>query len=123
MSGSIKYFVYTDDRGNDWAMRKDESNTEAVNAGTQDFPNTGSGVTDELPRNIKPRYLRYVSDDRLVARNVVALTPAIFAGAAVGVPSFVDAQSGKTVVLSSQEGEKRRLPFGADTGLQDGDAT
>lgn len=123
MSGSIKYFVYTDDRGNDWAIKLDESNTEAVNGGTQDFPNTGSGVTDELPRNIKPRSLRYVSDDGTRARQVIALTPTIFAGAAVAVPNFPDAVSGVTLSLKAQKGEVRRLPFGADTGLNDGDLT
>lgn len=123
MAGSIKYFVYTDDRGNDWALKRDESNLEQLNAGTQDFPNTGSGVTDELPRNITPRYCRYVSDDGFVARNIVALTPTIFAGAAANKPTVADAVSGLTLTLKSQFGEQRRLPFGADTGLTDGDAT
>lgn len=123
MAGSIKYFVYTDDRGNDWALKRDESNLEQLNAGTQDYPNTGSTITDELPRNITPRYVRYVSDDGNVARNIIALTPTIFAGAATNKPTISDAVSGLTLSIKSQKGEQRRLPFGPDTGLQDGDAT
>lgn len=122
MAGSIKWFIYTADAGGDFAIKLDESNTETVNGAVQDFPAVPP-TTNAVPRNIRPRKLTYRSLDGLVTRTVVALTPAIFAGAAAGVPSFVDPVSGSTVVLYRLDGESRTLPFGADTGQTDGDAT
>lgn len=124
MAGSIKYFVYTDDAGEDWALRRDESNVEAVNgAASGDYPNTGSTVRYELPRNVRPRTATYVSADGTVRRKVVVLTAARYATLATDAPSFTDQVSNVTVSLKLQDGERVSLPFGADTGLNDGDAT
>ncbi len=124
MAGSLKFFVYTDSFGQDWALWRDESNTEAVNAGTQDYaPGTPASVRYVLPRNVKPRYLRYVSTDGLVTRKVVALTEAILSGAPASVPTFVDSVSGKTMEFKEAVGERIVVPYAGDTGLTDGDAT
>lgn len=122
MSGSIKFFVYTTDGGLDAAIKRDESNTEAVNGGVQDYPNSGVSI-NELPRNIKPRYARFTSADGLVSRNVVVLTPTIFAGIPANLSSFVDSVSGQTLFLKAKYGELVSVPFGIDTAQQDGDAS
>ncbi|HEY9659904.1 MAG TPA: hypothetical protein V6C65_15720 [Allocoleopsis sp.] len=122
MVGSIKFFVYTTDGGDDFAIKLDESNTEAVNGGTQDFPAVAP-TRYALPRNVKPRTLIYSNTDRTVTRRVVALTQAIYSNAVTAVPSITDASSGQTLSLFRQVGEEVSLPFGADTGLTDGDDT
>ena len=122
MAGSIKWFVYTDDFATDFAIKLDESNTEVVNGGVQDFPAVPP-TTNALPRNIKPRRVTYRSLDGTVSRSIVALNPAIFAGVTAGVPSYTDPVSGLTLTLYRLDGETRTLSFGADTGLTDGDAT
>lgn len=122
MVGSKKYFVYTDDFGTDFALLADESNTELLNGGTQDYPNNGQ-IVNELPRNIKPRNLIYQSNDGLVTRKVYALTTAIYTGAPTASPTL-DFGTGVGVLgLKAINPEKRRQPYGFDTGLQDGDAT
>jgi hypothetical protein len=123
MAGSLKFFVYTSDAGPQYALKRDESNVEAVNGAVGDYPDSGSTVDLELPRNIKPRYATYVSTDGTVRRNIVVLTPALYAGLAGTTPTIVDDTSGLTLTLKTQVGEQRTLPFGADTGLIDGDAT
>lgn len=122
MAGSIKYFVYTSDSADDWALKRDESNVEAVNGAVQDFPAVPP-TQFELPRNITPRYATYVSQDGTVRRNVVCLTPAIYNGIETGAPTIVDQTSGLTLSLKGKVGERIRLPFGVDTGLTDGDNT
>lgn len=123
MAGSIKWFVYTDDLGNDWGIKRDESNIEAVNAGTQDMPDS-NGVADfALPSNLKPRYARYSNVNNTISRSIVILTPTIFEGVVSGVPSIVDAVSGQTLYLRERVGERLTRLFGVDTGLNDGDAT
>ena len=119
MSGSIKWFIYTTDAGTDFAVKLDESNTEAVNAGTQDYPDA-STLINALPRNIKPRVCIFESADKKVVRRCVALTPTVFGGVAPG-SSFVT--NGVTVTLSRKVGEQLSVPRGVDTGLDDGDAT
>lgn len=123
MAGSRKWFVYTTDAGNDFAIELDESNTEAVNGATQDFPNTGSPATVALPRNIKPRYAVYQNAENTITRKCVALTATILNGLVANVPTITDQVSNQTLILRRIQGEKSRLLFGQDTGLNDGDAT
>lgn len=122
MVGSVKYFVYTDDLGDDYAIKLDESNTEVVNGATQDFPDVPP-TTNEIPRNVKPRYLVYSNPERTITRKVVALTQAIYNGAPTAVPSANFGAPAGTLTLFRLVGEERRLPFGADTGQTDGDDT
>lgn len=119
MAGSIKWFIYTTDDGDDFAVKLDESNTEQINAGTQDYV-AGAGVNYALPRNVKPRNLVYESTDGAVRRRLVALTPTIFNGVAAG-NSYTDPVSGVVVNLVQKNGERISLPRADDTGLQDGD--
>jgi hypothetical protein len=125
VAGSIKWFVYTTDAGDDYAIRLDESNTEALNGGTQDFV-TGLATKDALPRNIKPREIFYSNNARTRRIRCVALTQAIYNGAiAGGVTSIPDPIAGgaATLGLIAAKGEQIRLPVPFDTGLDDGDAS
>ena len=83
MAGSKKWFIYTTDNGVDYAILLDESNTEAVNAGTQDYVD-GLVVSAALPRNIKPREAFYSNSAKTRTIRCVALTPAIYLGLATG---------------------------------------
>lgn len=124
MAGSKKYFVYTTDAGEDFALLADESNTEAVNGGTQDYAD-GVSIIYTLPRNVRPRYLVYgnVAGTRKI--RCYALTPTIFSGAPAAVPTIDDPiTDGATLNLVAVEPERiKRLPIALDTGLDDGDAT
>lgn len=124
MAGSKKYFVYTTDAGIDFALLADESNTEAVNGGTQDYAD-GVTIPYELPRNLKPRKLIYGNAAGTRRITCYALTPAIFAGAPVAVPTIPDpitANQTLTLVDAVPE-DRKRIPIAIDTGLTDADAT
>lgn len=125
MAGSIKWFVYTTDAGDDYAIRLDESNTEAVNGGTQDFV-TGLATKDALPRNIKPRVIFYTNQARTRTIRCVALTQTIYNGAiGGGVATIPDPIAGGSVTLGliRAKGEQITLPVPLDSGLTDGDDT
>lgn len=124
MAGSIKWFVYTDDAGDDWAIKLDESNTEAVNGLTQDLID-GASVPNAVPRNIKPRFVRYTNSARTRTIKVTVLTPSIYAGIINGgVPTIADPIAGTgNLGLINTTGERRTFPIPLDTGLTDGDDT
>jgi hypothetical protein len=125
MAGSIKWFVYTTDSGVDYALRLDESNTEAVNGGTQDYV-TGLNIVPAVPRNIKPRVVFYTNAARTRTIKCVCLTQTIY-NAVVGgsVPTIADTIAGgaATLGLIRAKGEQIQLPVPLDTGLNDGDET
>jgi hypothetical protein len=120
----MKYFVYTDDRSRDYALHLDESNTEAINGSAQDFVD-GLALVDQLPRNVKPREIFYSNADGTRVIRVVALTQAIYSGViAGGVPTIADPLTpNQTLALVRANGERLRIPYARDTGLDDGDAT
>lgn len=126
MAGSRKWFVYTDDLGSVYALNLDESNTEAVNGGTNDLI-AGAVVADALPRNVKPREVFYTNTERTRTIRCVALTPTIYSGVIAGTAgaTISDPIAGGTATLGliRANGERRRLPVPLDTGLNDGDAT
>lgn len=124
MAGSKKWFVYTTDAGTDFGILLDESNTEAVNAGTQDYAD-GVTIPFALPRNIKPRRVYYTNATRTRTISCVCLTPTIYAGVlSGGVPTINDPIAGTgTLGFIRATGETVTLPIPLDTGLNDGDAT
>lgn len=124
MAGSKKYFVYTTDTGVDFALLADESNTEAVNGGTQDYAD-GVSVLYELPRNVRPRRVIYGNAAGTRKITCYALTETIFDGVVAGVPSITDpiAGSGSLTIIAIKPEELRRIPISIDTGLTDGDAS
>lgn len=125
MAGSIKWFVYTTDSGIDYAIKQDESNTEAVNAGTQDYI-SGLNISPALPRNIKPRRVFYTNLARTRTISAVCLTQTIYNGVVAGnIPTIPDplGVASATLGLIRAQGERIQLPVPLDTGLTDGDDT
>lgn len=111
MSGSNRYFSYVSDNGNTYAIYASKDNVIGANGGGA--PATLAAVT--LPRNIKPRYALFSSDDGLVKRKVPILTPTI-AAALSSTTSFTPYGETVTVRLTAYRGEKINLPKLADTG-------
>lgn len=123
MAGSKKYFVYTCDDGTEFALLADESNTEAVNGGTQDYAD-GVSIIYELPRNIKPRKLVYANIQGTRKISCYALNQATFTGAVIAVRTIADPiQAGTLSLVDTVPEERKRIPIAADTGINDGDAT
>jgi len=123
MAGSRKWLVYTTDAGTNFAISLDESNTEAVNGGVQDFV-AGLAIVNALPRNIKPRTITYSNAARTRSIKCVALTQTIYNAAVNGsVSTITDPISGGTLTLTRATGERIRVPFAVDTALDDGDAS
>jgi hypothetical protein len=123
MAGSKKWFVYTSDTGTDFALNLDESNTESVNGSAQDYVD-GLAITNAVPRNIKVREIFYSNVARTRTIRCVGLTQAVYNGViSGGVPTISDPLSGATLSLVRANGERRRIPFAFDSGLNDGDAT
>lgn len=123
MAGSLKWFVYTDDAGENYAIKLDESNTESVNGEIQDFLPDAT-ITAGVPVNVKVRRVYYANAARTRVISCVPLNPNIYAGIVNGniltIPDPIDAG---TLSLIRLEGERRTLPYGQDTGLTDGDAS
>lgn len=122
MAGSIKNFVYTDDVGQTYGITLDESNTEAVNGSADGDLPTGSTSTVTVPRNIKVREVFYADAARNRTIRCVPLTPAIYASILSGtgpqtIPDLLNPTAGATLDLVRANGERRRILFGADTGL------
>jgi len=114
MAGSISYQKYTSDNGADYSIKCDKSNALEVNASASANPSTLPNI--EVPKNIKPRYALFLSDDGKTSRKVVLLTPADVA-ALTPNDSFVTNPGGVTVRLSYIRGETIRIPRLTDTGL------
>ena len=124
MAGSKKWFVYTTDFGDDFALLADESNVEAVNGGTQDYV-SGLTIQYSVPGNIQPRAAVYANADGTRTIRCYALTPTIYAGIPANAPTITDPIAGTgTLSLIRLEPERIKLmPMAGDTGLTDGDAT
>jgi len=123
MAGSLKWFIYTTDRGDDFALKLDESNTEALNGANQDFLNNATTVY-ALPRNITPRKVFYASADGSRVISCVALTTTIYDAAPTANRTITDPIAGAgDLSIVRIRGEKITLPFGQDTGITDGDDT
>lgn len=123
MSGSIKWFVYTTDSGDEYGIRMDESNGEAV--GNTDYSTTSTAMM-ALPRNIVPRQAVYTSIDGNYTRRIPVTSNS---ATSATLPATITAQvagsaTGVELSLSLFIGERfSALPIAADTGLNDGDAT
>ena len=114
MAGSMSWQVYRTDAGQNYAIFMDKSNALAVNASASTTPQNLPIVA--VPRNIRPRYALFRSDDGLTTRKVVLLTPADVSALSPG-ESFTTDPGGVVVKLQSTAGERIRLPKQVDTGL------
>jgi hypothetical protein len=116
MAGSIRWFTYTDDYGDQWAIKRDESLTELVNG------DVGGTIADfpTLPAAIQPRYARYINPSGLGSRTVTILDPNLIGSL---VPNFEDVQAAppRPFHLSFIGGENRTVVLSTDTRLIDGD--
>lgn len=124
MAGSLKWFIYEDDAGETSAIKLDESNTEAVNGTNSDFlPSTN--ITVGVPKNISVREVFYSDPLRKRTIRCVPLNRTVYEGILNGdVPTIADPITlGVTLTLIRANGERRSIPFGLDTGLDDGDDT
>lgn len=123
MAGSLKWFQYTTDTGVDFGVFMDESNGEAV--GNTDWTDSSAGLF-KLPKNVTPRYARYVSEDGRRAANIIITDNDADVTTVPATIDFDVAGSATPVELTLTEfvGERIRLiPRADDTGLNDGDAT
>jgi len=122
MAGSVKWFEYSTQSGDTFAVLMDESNGEAV--GNPDYTPT-STATYALPRNVRPRHAIYRSADGNSQRKIIVSDNAANAGTLPATIDFNDGNGGTvTCSLSQFVGEEYRpIPSAEDTGLTDGDAT
>lgn len=117
MSGSIKWFEYVTDSGDNFALRRDESLTEEVNGTGSDYTPSSTAVY-AIPSNVKPRYALYIDGSGLVSRKVTVMTAAKMSS----LPATIS-DGGLTLGLSTSAGERITRPVSVDTGLVDGDNT
>lgn len=122
MAGSLKYFVYVTDNGDNFAIFQDESNGEALE--NDDYSLTDTDVKYMLPRNIKPRAATYRSVDGRMSRKIVVCSNT---KSIDDLPNQIQVTDGAgvltTLVLTNFQGEEvKRIPIEYDTGLNDGDA-
>lgn len=114
MAGSIKWQIYTDDQGNQFGVRLDESNGEAT--GFADY--TGEAILP-LPRGWKMRYINAVDAEGGTRQIPVGTVDhPLFTGAEYTVTIL-----GRLYEVTSTRGEQKVLPRARDTGLLDGDVS
>ena len=121
MAGSLKWFKYTTDDGDNFGVLMDESNGEAV--GNADFV-VGDYLTVKyaIPRNIEPRYALYRTQDGRQTAKIIVTNPA---ASLANVPEQILLYDGTTnATLTRLVGEVvSPIPVHLDTGLNDGDVT
>lgn len=121
MAGSLKYFVYTTDLGDNYAIFMDESNGEAI--GNPDYLNNAS-LPYTVPRNVEPRYAVYANSDGTRNIRIPVSTLTLFNGLQANLPTIDDPlNTAQDLSLVRLRPEVRRVPQGLDTGLTDGDPT
>lgn len=122
MAGSIKWFKYTSDTGQEFGISMDESNGEAVS--NSDVTGADAGLL-ALPRNIKPRYAVYRSTDGRYTRKIpVTNRTATVATLPATITIDPEGAVSETLSLAFFQGERVvRIVRADDTGLNDGDAS
>jgi hypothetical protein len=124
MAGSKKWFEYTTDTSDIFAISLDESNTEAVNGAEGDYDGDSTAIY-ALPRNVSPRYAVYANSDRTRVIRCCVLTQAAFNTVQTNTPTITDpiAGTGNLSLIRKEPERIRLLPIAEDTGLTDGDPT
>jgi hypothetical protein len=123
MAGSLKWFNYTADNGNIYAVFADESNTEAVNGSSSGY-NPATATAGQVPKGVSIRYGEYESPNGQRSIRVPILTPALYTTLLIDGDSITDpinsANPSLDLVRLTPE-KTRRQPKISDTGLNDGD--
>lgn len=124
MAGSNRKFKYVSDDGNEYAIFRDESNTEALNADFEDVGTIPDNTIGSLKDFYETRYalLQQVSNPN-IKRKVTILSPDIFASLDGGTDfslAVVGAVS-QNFRVTSLIGERRLRLFSGDSGQNDGD--
>lgn len=120
MAGSKKWFNYTTDRDDVFAIFLDESNTEAANGTGGDYTSSDTEVY-AVPRNVRPREAYYGNTLRTL--RVTILTRATF-DALTPASTITDPfEDGGTLNFIRARAERISFPRGDDTGQDDGDET
>jgi hypothetical protein len=122
MAGSIKWFKYTSDSDDVYAIRMDESNGEAM--GNADFEATDSAIVNDLPRNIEPRYAIYRNVVSGYQRKIIVCANDLTAATLPSTLTLKTDTGDLSFTLTYYRGEAfKRIPTSLDTGLTDGDVT
>lgn len=124
MAGSNKWFTYTTDNDDEFALYADESNTEAVN-GTDGDLTAVANPPYAIPKNLKPRTAVYKNANGTRSIRCIVLTRAKYDTVLADTPTIPDPiTDGETLNLAQVIPERYSpLPRPADSGLNDGDAT
>jgi len=123
MAGSMARYVYQSDDGEDYALKCDRSNANAVNSGLS----LASAFLTGLPNNIKPRFVIYRSTNGKVSRKCYLMIPVQSILSLPATYAVAVAQTGATTVnvtlkRSFYSGEKYGfVPDATDTALDDTD--
>lgn len=137
MAGSRVIRQYTDDAGNNYAIRLDESNAEGVTSGGNVLMPPRQGNVEGLPRGLEPRYvLTFLQSNPDVKRKfkvggVTQVNDLFAVGATISAAITSDPTDNSpgtegVFVVTAYRGEKRNFipAIGGntdDTGLTDGD--
>jgi hypothetical protein len=122
--GSQRWYPYTDDGGNVWGVKGDESNIEMVNTGA-DALTVPAGIR-RLPADIKRREIKLLAADQ-TTKIIPILTSTRFieidTNEAFSSPAEGDENATGTSFVVVQKIPERilRAPFALDTGKIDGD--
>lgn len=121
---SMRWYPYTADNGDVYAVKRDESNTELVSSTADDKVVTAGMVP--LPRGIRPRSVVVSAAITGQQKECVLLTQAEYAALSVG-DTFIgtgnDGVAVATVYTLIRKNPEliRRQPVSFDTGINDGD--
>lgn len=127
MAGSLKWFIYTTDTGNDFGVNMDEDWGEKVL--NPDVTTDPSGLYG-LPSNLEPRVARYRASSGTRQLAIIVCDPntttdtlpqTITIDATNGEPSAIAGEN--VLALTSFKGEIFTPIKATDTGQIDGDAT
>lgn len=125
MAGSLRPFVYSSDDGNQYKIVRDESNTESLNATSQQEDGVPSGDTGAYPMGFETRYaLLYQVSNPNIKRKVTILSQEVF-GTLTASTDYSLAVVGNTAQnfrISALIGERRTRLTNSDTGQDDGDS-
>lgn len=122
MAGSLKYFRYTTDLEDEFAIFMDEGNGEAVS--NPDYADGGETLRYTIPSNVEPRYAVYGNTEGSRNIRIPICTLLAYNNLDEDVPSISDPlDETQTLRLIRVRPEQRRVPVPTDSGLQDGDAT